>query len=99
MAVSISAVSKEYLHVEVTSDVSLDTQPVEFAFLTAGSPDGATVWTAAEWEGTAGTTRTARLLIGPSASVELTAGSYAVWVRITDTTEAPVRNAGSITIV
>lgn len=99
MAVSISAVSKEYVHVPVSASVELNTQTVEFAFLTTGTPDGATTWTAAAWEGSPANTRTARLLIGPATAMPLAAGSYTVWVRITDVTETPVRQAGSITII
>jgi hypothetical protein len=97
---SIPAVSTEYVHVPVTSDVTLSGQAVEFAYLAALPPDDATTWTAAEWEGNAGTTRSARSLIGPVSDYgELAAGTYTVWVRVTDETEIPVRPAGTIKVI
>jgi hypothetical protein len=98
---SIPAVSKEYVHVAITSDVTLDTQAVEFAYL-AGSatPDDATTWLAAAWAGDPSPVRTAQSLIGPgSAAGELAVGLWNVYVRVTDTAEIPVRFAGQIKIV
>lgn len=54
-------------------------------------------WHAAEWEGDPAAVRIARLLIGPG-KLELTAGYYRVWYRLTDTPEVPVRQAGGLTI-
>lgn len=100
MAATIPSVSTEYLHGPVTASVTLDTQPVQVAFVTPSSatPSDATSWVDAEWEGTAGTTRTWRVLIGPGTSSPLPAGAYGVWVRITDTPEVPVRKHDTLTI-
>jgi hypothetical protein len=97
----IPAVSVEYVHVPVTSDVQLDTQAVQIVFLGAtASPTDATTWNDAEWEGSAGTTRSARILIGTGSDVgELAAGTWSVWVKVTDTPEVPVRSAGTIQTV
>lgn len=67
-----------------------------------------TVWHSATWE-TSETVRArvgattvhspykARLLVGTGAT-ELTVGEYAVWVRITDAPEIPVRYAGQLEV-
>lgn len=95
----ISALSTEYLHVSVTASVELDTQTVEFAILSSGTvPDDTTVWHAAEWEGTVGTTRQSRILVGPSGTVAPSVGIHDVWIRVTDVTETPVREAGELVV-
>lgn len=83
--------SVEYLNVPVTSDVTLDAQPVELAVV-QGQP-AEDDWQTAAWQGSAGTTRTARLepFIPPGT------GTYSVFVRITDSPEVPVFRAGRIT--
>lgn len=92
----LSTAATEYLHVTVT----VDGQPpdpsttVEFAFLAASDPTEDTVWSAGEWvEGVA------RILIGPANSGHLlAAGSYRVFVRVTDSPEIPVLRAGYLTV-
>lgn len=80
----------EYLKVELTADVTLDTQPVEFSL------DDGTTWLTAEGIGAAAMTRTYRHLLLPE---EQPAGSVVeVLVRITDNPEIPIINAGSLTI-
>lgn len=100
MAATIPAVSTEYLHGPVTASVTLDAQPIQVAFVTPASatPSDTTAWVGAEWEGTAGTTRTWRVLIGPGTSSPLAAGTYAVWMKLTDTPEIPVRKHDTLTI-
>lgn len=100
MAVTVPAVSKEYLKAPVTASVELDTQTVEVAFLPTAqtAPDGTTSWLAAEWAGGPGTTRDWRILIGPGTTAELGTGQHAVWVRVTDVTETPIRKHDTITI-
>lgn len=95
---SIPAVSVEYVHVPITSDTTLDEQVVELAFIKTGTPSADTEWFAAEWEDTAALERTCRLLVGPGTGVVLAAGSWTVWVRVTDSVEVPVREAGRIRI-
>jgi hypothetical protein len=81
--------SIEYLEVTVTCDFTLNTQPVEFSF-------DQTVWRTATWQGSAGTTRTARLLLDSS---NTPAGrSATIWVRITDDPEIPILDAGRLNI-
>ncbi len=97
MVATMPSISIEYVRVPVTASVVLDTQVVEMA-LTASTSAGQapavpTTWQAATWVGTAGTTRSARLLIGP-----LAAGTYDVWIKFTDSPEAPARVAGKVTV-
>ncbi len=86
MTISIPEGSVEYLNVDITADVTLDTQPVDIRV-------GNGVWQAAAWAGTAGTTRTARLLY-----IADTPGLYAVWVRVDDNPETPILRAGTLSV-
>jgi hypothetical protein len=82
--------STEYLKVELTADVTLDAQAVEFSL------DDQATWLPAEAVGSTGTTRVYRHLLTP----EEQPGGFTVevLVRITDTPEVPVINAGTLTI-
>lgn len=79
----------EYLEALVTCDMELDTQPVAFSF------DRET-WHTAEWIGSAGLIRTARLLVGDM--VPLPTRSGPLYVRITNTPEIPIIWAGTLRI-
>ncbi len=80
----------EYLDVTVTCDVELGSQAVAISF-------DRDTWLNAAWIGSAGTTRTCRVLV---ADANLPAGRDAnVFVRVTDTPEIPVILAGPIKIV
>lgn len=81
----------EYVEASVTSDVTLDTQPVAFSF------DGGTTWTAAAWTGSPALTRTARLLVVASTTFT-TPGIYTLLVKVTDSPEVPVISAGGVTV-
>lgn len=100
MAATIPAASTEYLHGLITASVTLDTQVVEVAFITPsnGFPSDATAWITAAWTGTAGTSRNWQLLVGPSSTTILAAGTYAVWTRVHDNPEIPVRKHDTLTI-
>lgn len=106
MAVTLQRESTEYLYVGVTGGVP--TGVVQMAFLAAGvrptEPDwesailvddaGDPLWADATASGVAGDYYIARLVGAyDSNDVVLSAGDYQVWVRITDTTEQPVRIA------
>lgn len=100
MAVQIPAVSTEYVHVPVTASVLLDTQAVELAFLTTTQPpDDATTWVSATWQGDPDKNRTCRVLVGPATPTPLAPGTITVWVRVHDTPEIPVRQAGQIKVI
>jgi hypothetical protein len=80
--------SVEYLTVSVTADVTLDTQAVKI------SVDGKTTWLTAAWIGTAGTTRSCRVLLDNTNMPP--AGERQVFVQVTDTPEIPVFAAAGI---
>jgi hypothetical protein len=66
-----------------TSDV------VEMAFKTGGQPPGNSDWQTAEWD-TVNGQYVAKCLVGPGGTIQLTVGSYTVYVKITDNPEIPV---------
>lgn len=83
--------SFEYLSIPVSANVTLS-QTVQVA-ITRDQPEAGD-WQTATWQGSAGTTRTARIgPIGPLAT-----GDWLVFVRITDSPEIPVLLAGSLLI-
>lgn len=98
--------STEYIFIGVTGDVPV--AGAEVAFMAAAArptePDwedalivddaGDALWADAVASGVSGSYYVARL-IGPfnSNDVVLTAGDYQCWVRLTDTTERPIRIA------
>ena len=97
----ISALSTEYLRFKVYATV-LDapynptSDTVQFAFPASGNP---VTWYAGSWE-TIGDQYVARVLVGPTGGVvTLTAGTYSVFMKITDSPEVPVRNLGTLTVI
>lgn len=89
----VPSVSLEYLHIPVTG--ATGAQPVELAVIDAGTEEPAAGdWMPADaWDGT-----TAKLLIGPGGTLELTDGTYRVWVRVTASPEVPVIRSGLLRI-
>ena len=91
----IPAISMEYLKVPITGPSSVDL--VELSVELAIVPDGQTPssgdWKEGTWIGTA-----AAVLIGPEATIQLSRGTYDVYVRITSDQETPVLLSGSIHI-
>ncbi len=106
MGYSQPAASLEYVHVRVRdaisgADPTGDTVKMAFmpgpAYATPQSSD----WKAASW--TTDLTQTphafyARCLVGPGGTTTLAAGTYRLWVQLTDTPEIPARPVGDITI-
>lgn len=82
----------EYLVVKVTADVELDDQAVEITF-DRSDPEG---WIAAGWIGDPGKTRRARATVNDD---NLPVGKHGVYVRVTDTSEAPIVYAGGVHVV
>lgn len=80
----------EYLKVELTADVTLDAQPVDFSL------DNGETWLAATGLGAAATTRTYQHLLLPAE--QPASSTVDVLVRITDNPEIPIINAGTLTI-
>jgi hypothetical protein len=101
---TISKLDKEYVRIPVSAKESgIPVNPtayvVEMAFTTGADP---TSWSTAAWETDATTepdTYLARVLtggIGSGASIELAAGVYTGWVRITASPERPVLKAPNL---
>lgn len=92
---SIDRESVEYIKVPVTppSGVTISAQVVEIAVVAQTSRPITTDWRSATWVGT----NIAQVLIGPG-QLQLAAGTYNVWVRVTDVPEIPVLIAGTITV-
>lgn len=100
----ISRLSTEYVIVPVNAVVDGVTfnptnDPVQFAF-TMGYGVTPSIWITGAWEPNPvqGVWYNAKCLIGPGSSTVLTAGTYTVWIKITDDPEIPVRQSGTITI-
>jgi len=99
----IRTLSTEYVKVPVTAkkagvayDPSSDT--VKMTFSLTEHLGVAPTWYAASWEDMTGG-HMARCLVGPSPGVvQLAAGTYNVFVQISDNPEIPVLRAGAITV-
>lgn len=95
MALEISSLSRQYVKVPVAAKlagavVNPTADVVTMAFPVHGS-DPAT-WLAATWETDATSTPAtylARCNVGPGGTVTLAAGTYDVWVKVTDSPEIP----------
>lgn len=77
----------DYLEIEVTTDVTLASQPVSVSF------DHCATWLDAEWTGDPGTTRVARYLLDAGT---LTGSSQSVYLRFVDDPTTPVVFAGYV---
>jgi hypothetical protein len=101
MTVSIERESVEYLKHVITADVELGGLP-EYAFTQGDTRPASADWKAGAWLDAAvqtGTTwkRTARTpLIG--SLPDLAAGTWKVWVRVTDTPEIPVEKFDTLLV-
>ena len=102
---TISAYSTEYVQVPVQATIAgapynptSDVVAMQFV-LAGGSQEPTGTWNTGSWVTTAQGTYIAQCLVGPANSgVVLPPGTYAIWVRITDNPEIPVRAAGTLTI-
>lgn len=102
-----AAASLEYVKVPVSlresgSYIDPTGDTVQLAFMAEGEDPDVTDWHTGTWETdstTVPTTYFARCLVGPTGDVVLVAGIYDVWIRITDSPEAPVLKTGNIQIV
>lgn len=84
--------SVEYLSVTVTSNIVLDTQPVTI------SPDRGVTFYAATWLGAPSTQRQAQILLGTTEAPMPSCGVYTVYVRVVDSPEIPVIDAGTLRV-
>lgn len=101
-----SALSREYVRVVVAAKDSghtVDPTPdqVFLAFMTAKGRPQSSDWRTANWEVDATVTPNvyyARCLVGPGGSVDLDAGTYTVWVKVSANPEIPIRSVGLLVI-
>jgi hypothetical protein len=98
----VSTQSKEYVKVPVSAkksgvafDPSVDV--VKMAFSSSEHLGAAPTWQNATWESGAGQ-YWARCVVGPGGTVQLAAGTWWVFVQITDSPEIPVVGAGPIEV-
>ncbi len=107
MVPQISTGSLEYVRVPIRAVaagavVDPTGSDVEMAFLRGAAAPADGDWKTASWDTDTTTyppTYRAQCLVGDGGAVELTAGTYRVWVRVTDSPETPVKAAGHITVV
>jgi hypothetical protein len=102
-ALTISSLSRVMVQVPVTARLngSPNYDPtgdvVAMAFIPGpAKPDGDD-WHVGSWGTDPGPTYLAQCLVGPDA-VELTPGTYQIWVKVTDAPEQPVMQAGQLVI-
>lgn len=107
MTAEISAASLEFVRVQVAAKASgaaVDPtgMTAQMAFMSTGAaPSGSDLKTAS-WDTDATVNPDAyyaQCLVGPGGTVTLTADTtYAVWVKLTGSPEAPLRRAGSLRV-
>jgi hypothetical protein len=83
--------SREYLYADIRTDRVLDAQAVVMSVSSTAAPS---TWQSAEWTGSPGKFRSARILLDGT----LPAGRYYVYARITDNPEAPIIEVGRLTV-
>jgi len=102
-----SALSREFVPAAVTATVAgASVNPtgdvVEFAFTGIDAKPATGDWVLGSWDGTQprppGTSYIAHCLVGPGGTIQLAAGRYQMWVRITDNPEVPVIPFGLLNI-
>jgi hypothetical protein len=102
----LSSLSLEQVRVRVAavtngSPVNPTVDTVAMAFKQADAEPAGGDWKTATWETDSTTsppTYYARCLVGPGGAVTLADGVWAVWVKVTDSPEIPVRKVGKVTI-
>lgn len=93
-SISIPFGSLEYVKATVTADVTLaDAMPVSISLSTGGVHS----WRSGTWTGTAAVTRTARTS-SPVDFSTLAKGTYVVYVKLTDSPEVPIMQAGTLKV-
>lgn len=102
MAATLPALSREYVRVPVTVEGpeanALTSLPVQLSFkVNRADRPAESDWINGSWE--PGTDPIARALVGPGTAAALAPGTYYVWIRVTGSTERPVRQAGQLKIV
>lgn len=100
MPYSISRLTIEHLRAVVTADRDLTVDPVHFALVATDRDPEDTDWTPGEWEPVPLATGewVARVLTGPGTALSPGDGAWALWIRITDSPERPVRCLATILV-
>lgn len=95
------ATSLQYVPVIVTAmGGNPTTDVVAMAFTTSGEPQPGD-WKSATWDTTTALGANqylAQCLVGPGGTVQLAAGQYSIWVKVTDNPEVPILPAGTLGI-
>lgn len=104
---TLYAASLEYVRVPMAVeksgapyDPTADT--VVMAFIAGPAAPTSGDWKTASWDTDASTyppTYYAQCLVGPGGTVTLAAGTWTVWVKVTDSPEVPVKRAGQMKVV
>jgi hypothetical protein len=104
--ISLSVLSTEFVQVPVSATVngSSGYNPtadlVQMAFVATGNP-AVSDWKTGSWQtvtSSGGPVFLAQCLVGPSGAAELAAGTYNIWLKVTDNPEVPVRQVGLLQI-
>jgi hypothetical protein len=103
----ISTASLEYVRVPVRATssgaaVNPTGDTVHMAFVDGSAAPVSGDWKTASWDTDAVSPPAvyrAQCLVGPGGTVTLAAGTYAVWVKVTDSPEIAVKRAGHIRVV
>jgi hypothetical protein len=103
----ISASSLEYVRVQVAAfasgvAVNPTSDTVTLAFMSGSAVPASGDWKTGSWDTDSTTTPAtyrARCLVGTGGAIVLTPGIYAVWVKVTDAPETPVKQAGALKVV
>lgn len=103
--VRISSLSLQYIYVFLDSTVAgapynPTADVVQMAFMPVGSNPASGDWKAASWttSTTAPVSYAAKCLIGPGGAATPGRGTWVVWVKVTDSPEAPVFATNTIEI-
>ncbi len=107
MLTEISTASLEYVRVRVAATssgaaVNPTGDSVSMAFLATNAAPVSGDWKTATWDTdptTTPVTYRAQCLVGPSGTVTLAAGTYTVWVKVTDSPEVAVKRCGQVKVV
>lgn len=106
MPLTRSALSLEYVLVPVKATVSgapidISTDVVKMAFVAPGMAPVTGDWKTSDWETEPSSPKTylARCLVGPGGTVTLAAGSFDIYVKVTDAPEIPARKVDTLVVV
>lgn len=90
----------EFVKAIVTANVTLtDAMPVSISISTGDNGAGYVhTWLPGTWEGVEGTKRTARTTSAVTFDVAYPRGTYSLFVKLTDSPEIPLIDAGTVSV-